>query len=130
MASARAHIRIDRSADDVWALVTDPTGIVDWFPGLTACTFAEGVRHVTTASGIEVDEEVVTNDSDLRRFQYRIVPGVVPVEQHLATVDVIDDGGTTLVVYGVDVAPDPLGPGMQQTVAGALDGLKSRAERP
>lgn len=129
MATSRAHIRIDRPADEVWQAVTDPTLIKDWFPGLSDCTSDGSSRHVTTADGIEVDEEIVTNDAALRRFQYRLLPGAVPVEQHLATVDVIDDGDGTLVVYGVDVQPEAFGPAMQQTVDGAVAGLKAHVER-
>lgn len=129
MATARAHAHITRPVGEVWPLVADPNGIVSWFPGLQACTYADGVRHVTTETGVEVDEEIVTNDAELRRFQYRLRPGPVPVEQHLATVDVLDDGaGGSIVVYSVDVAPDALGAAMQSTVAGAVAGLKVRAE--
>jgi len=129
MATARAHIRIDRPADEVWQAVTDPTLIKDWFPGLSDCTVDGNLRHITTTTGMEVDEEVVTNDSSMRRFQYRLLPGSVPVEQHLATVDVIEDGVATLVVYGVDVQPGAFGGPMQQTVDGAVAGLKAHVER-
>ena len=128
MATARAHIRIDRPADEVWQAVTDPTLIKDWFPGLSDCTADGNVRHVTTTTGIEVDEEIVTNDESLRRFQYRLLPGPVPVEQHLATLDVIGDGDGTIVVYGVDVEPEAFGAAMQQTVDGAVAGLKAHVE--
>ena len=129
MATTRAHIRIDRPADEVWKAITDPTLIRDWFPGLSDCTSAGDVRHVTTSNGMEVDEEIITNDSTLRRFQYRLLPGPVPVEHHLATVDVIDDGDGALVVYGVDVKPDDFGAAMQQTADGAVAGLKAHVER-
>jgi uncharacterized protein YndB with AHSA1/START domain len=129
MATARGHIRIDRPAADVWQAIADPTLIKDWFPGLSDCTAdGSGVRHVTTSNGREVDEEIVTNDASLRRFQYRLLPGAVPVEQHLATVDVIEDGNGSLVVYGVDVQPEAFGPAMQQTVDAALAGLKAHVE--
>ena len=128
MATTRAHIHIDRPADEVWKAITDPTLIKDWFPGLSNCTAADSVRHVWTTTGIEVDEEIVTNDADLRRFQYRLLPGPVPVEHHLATVDVLEDGDGSLVIYAVDVLPEPFGPAMQQTAEGALAGLKAYSE--
>lgn len=130
MATARAHTRIARPAAEVWKHITNTDGIVEWFPGVAACTSADGVRHVRTSTGIELDERIVTNDQVLRRFQYSIVPGVVPVEHHLATVDVIDDdaGEGPLVIYSVDVTPDAMGASMQQSVEAALVGLKSFAE--
>jgi carbon monoxide dehydrogenase subunit G len=128
MATARAHIRIARPTDEVWSRIADPIAIVDWFPGVATCTLASDVRTVTTDSGMTVDEQVVTNDADLRRFQYRLVdvPGFA---HHLATVDVLDDdAGGAIVVYGVDVAPDELGPAMTNTLAAAVEGLKRSVE--
>ena len=127
------EIRIERifnaPRDRVWKAITDQNGIKEWFPGLSDCTSKDNVRHVTTTQGIEVDEEVVTNDGDLRRFQYRLLPGPVPVEQHLATVDVIEDGDRSLVIYAVDVQPDAFREPRQQTVEAALAGLKQHVER-
>lgn len=128
MGTARAHGRIDRPAVDVWAAVTEPTAISGWFPGVAECTYADGVRHVTTATGIEVDETVVTNDTELRRFQYALQPGVVPIERHLATVDVLDDGDGALVIYSVDVTPDAMAGAMQQTADAAVAALKQHVE--
>jgi len=39
----------------------------------------------------------VTNDPELRRFQYRIVGGGMPVESHIGTVDMREDGGGSIV---------------------------------
>ena len=35
--SVRHHVVIDRPADEVWALVGDPTRIPEWFPGIVSC---------------------------------------------------------------------------------------------
>lgn len=128
MATARAHIRIARPAAEVWQAVSDPTAIKHWFPGVAECVAAGDVRHVSTTTGVEVDERIVANDATLRRFQYALLPGAVPVESHLATVDVIEDGEGALVVYGVDVLPDALGSAMQSTVEGAVAGLREHLE--
>lgn len=128
MATARAHIRIERRVDDVWATVSDPTSIAMWFPGVTTCTFADGTRRCTTESGLEVDERIVSNDDTLHRFQYSIVPGAVPVAHHIATVDVIADGDESLVVYGVDVEPNEFGASMQSTIDSAVQALKEFLE--
>ncbi len=129
MATARAHIRIARPADEVWALVTDPTRINGWFPGVDGCTLEDDVRHVHVVGDIEVDEKIVTNDESLRRFQYSLVPSaVVPLESHLATVDVFDDADGSLIVYSIEVAPEPFGASMQQSADGAVAGLKAYAE--
>jgi uncharacterized protein YndB with AHSA1/START domain len=129
MGTSRAHMRISRPVDDVWAAITDPAAIVSWFPGVAACTVSDGLRHVRTSTGLEVDEAIITNDGALHRFQYSLLPGAVPVERHLATVDVIEDGTGSLVIYSADVAPDSAAPAMQRTVEAAVSGLKAHIEQ-
>lgn len=109
MATIRRELRIDRPADEVWAVVGDVGRIHEWFPGIVGCevsTTGDGtvVRTVTLGTGLRLEEHVVTNDPCLRRFQYRIVGGVL--REHLGTVDVIElDAGSCLVVYGTDAEP-------------------------
>lgn len=108
MATLRSHARIHRTADDVWAVVGDPSRIIEWFPGLTGVTVADGVRTLTMRSGLPVHEEIVTLDHRRRRFQYRIT-GPLPVRYHLGTMDVIDDGEPgCLLVYSTEIDPEPM----------------------
>lgn len=129
MATARAHDRVARDVDTVWAAVSDPVGITKWFPGVADCTLDGSVRHVVMSNGVEVDERIVSNDAGLRRFQYSIVPGgVVPYEHHLGTIDVIEDGDGALLIYAGDVTPDNFGPSLQKTLEAAVQGLKGYLE--
>jgi hypothetical protein len=108
MATIRSHARIHRDPDEVWAVLADPTRIVEWFPGVTDATVADGVRTLTLRSGVPVFEDIVTLDHRMRRFQYRIT-GPLPVSYHLATMDVIDDGEPgCLLVYSTEISPDPM----------------------
>ncbi len=86
-----------------------------------------------------LEEEIVTSDDDLRRFQYRVIemqfggqPMPPPVNV-LATVDVIEDRDGSLVIYSTDIEPvdDPNGDIERTTVefnkagtASFLRGLK------
>ena len=128
MASVRKHLRIDRSADDVWKVVTDVGNIADWFPMIESSSTAGTTRSCDIAGVGTLVEEIVTNDSELRRLQYRITEGV-PVEHHLATVDVLDDGDTALVIYSTDVRPDEMAGLMEASVEAGLGGLKAHLER-
>jgi carbon monoxide dehydrogenase subunit G len=108
VATLRREIRIRRPAEDIWQVITDPGTIHEWFPGIVASSVDEdddGVfRIVELASGIRLTERIVTNDSTLRRFQYRIEGGVF--QEHLGTVDVIElDEEDSLVIYSTDAAP-------------------------
>ena len=127
MATIRHHTRIARKPDEVWAQVSDPVALKSWFPGLTDATVKGNVRTISMGD-LQIDEEIVTNDADLRRFQYRISGGPVQPEYHLGTVDVLDDADGSLVVYSTDVQPDELKDLFDGTISGAVQGLKSALE--
>jgi hypothetical protein len=108
MATLRSHVRIQRSADDVWAVVARPERIAEWYPGIVAASVTDGVRTITLRTGMPLQEDIVTVDHRLRRFQYRVT-GPIPVRFHLGTMDVIDDGlPGCLLVYSTEIEPDPL----------------------
>jgi hypothetical protein len=127
LATIRHHTRIARSADDVWILVSDPD-IGGWFPGVDSCTIDGDVRTIGTM-GIEVQEQVVTTDDNLRRFQYSIIGGAMVPEHHIATIDVIEDGDESILIYSCDVKPDEagalLGPVLEQATAAIKNELES-----
>jgi len=127
MATIRHHARIAAPPEQVWATVSDPAGIADWFPGLGTVGFDGSVRTIDMG-GLTIREEVVTNDDDLRRFQYRITEAPMPTEYHLATIDVLDDGDGSLVVYSCEILPDELKEILDPTLAGALEGLQRYCE--
>ena len=127
MATIRYHARINRSADEVWKVVSD-AGNMDWFPAAESCSLSGTTRTVSFGGDITVDEEIVTSDDELRRFQYRIVGGAMPVESHLGTIDVIEDGDGALVIYSTDVLPDGLAKPMNSSIRAAVEGLKKHFE--
>lgn len=128
MASLRSTVRIARPADEVWKVVSDPAGISAWFPGIEQSSAADGTRSCTLAGGHRLEEDVVNVDDELRRFQYRITGGM-PVEYHLGTVDVLDDGPHgALVVYSTEITPDSLADRMRPSIDGGVLGLKAHLE--
>ncbi|MBU3718568.1 MAG: SRPBCC family protein [Actinobacteria bacterium] len=120
MGTVRRHVFIDRPADLVWSLVGDPARLHEWFP-TTATEVVGNKRWVSLASGLKFEEDIVTLDHDLRRFQYTIVNNAI-VKSHLGTVDVIPDGDARcVVVYSTDADPEV----MALMIAGAAgDGLE------
>jgi ligand-binding SRPBCC domain-containing protein len=108
MGTVRRHIFIDSPAEEVWALVGDPARLHDWFP-ITSCEVVGNKRWINLASGLRFEEDIITLDHDLRRFQYSIVNNLI-VKSHLGTVDVIPDGpNRCMVMYGTDIDPEPMG---------------------
>ncbi len=127
MATMRETIHIDVPPDKVWAGVRDPLALLDWFEGLDGGEMVGSARQLKMGD-ITVTEEIVTVDDDLRRFQYSITEMPIPVEYHLATIDVLEDGDGTLIIYGVDVKPDMLGDILAPTIVGATKGMKKHFE--
>ncbi len=120
MGSVRRHLAIDAPADAVWEWVGRPgRRLHEWFP-VVATEIADPPspeaaergalmqRWITLATGMRFEEDVVTLDPVQRRFQYRIV-GNPLITQHLATVDVLEDGpDRCIVVYSTDMEPAPM----------------------
>jgi carbon monoxide dehydrogenase subunit G len=127
MGTVRRELRIDRSPDEVWAVVGDPTTIHEWFPGIDASTVEGDVRTITLGSGLPLPERIVTVDPLLRRFQYRIEGGIF--RNHQGTIDVLDLGdGTSLVVYSTDAEPDVMALVIGGATGAALHELKRQLE--
>ena len=127
MGSVRRHVHINRDPETVWALVGDLARQHEWFP-LQSCRVEGKKRWITSASGLTFEEDIVTHDHSLRRFQYRIVgnPGITA---HLGTCDVIDDGrGGSTVVYSTDMEPEALALVIAGAAGEGLDKLKRLME--
>lgn len=127
MGSVRRHVQINRDPDTVWALVGDLSRQHEWFP-LTGCRVEGNKRWITLASGITFEEDIVTHDHAMRRFQYRMVgnPGIT---EHLGTCDVLDDGhGGSIVVYSTDMQPEALALVIGGAAGEGLDTLKRMME--
>lgn len=129
MATLRTHVRINRPVEQVWNTVSDAGNIAAWFPAVATSSATSGTRSCELAGGGSLTEEIVTNDSDLRRFQYRITHGL-PVQSHLGTVDVLDDPDGALVIYSTEIAPDELAEQVGPLIEDGLTGLKQHLETP
>jgi len=118
--TVRRHVFIAASAERVWELVGSPERLHEWFP-VVASDVEGSTRWVALASGLRFEEEIVTLDHDLRRFQYRIINNPI-IKSHLGTVDVIPDGPRRcVVVYSTDLDPEA----MALMIGGAAgDGLE------
>ncbi len=126
-ASVRRQVRIARPADQVWALVGDPSRIAEWFPGIDSATVEGNRRTVVTGAGLPMPEVIVTNDALQRRFQYRIETPVI--REHLSTIDVFDLGdGTSLVSYAADADPATMALVIAGAAGAALEHLRTLLE--
>lgn len=123
----RRAVRIQRSADDVWALIGDPARLHEWFPGITATTVDGTSRVITTRMGLPMPEEILTDDPIARRFQYKLLLPVV--KEHLSTLDVHDLGdGTCLATYAADADPAAMALIIAGAAGNALENAKQMLE--
>ena len=100
MAEAQSEIEIDRTPDEVWAVVGDFGGI-GFMPGIESVEVDGDVRTVGTM-GIEVVEKLVSRDDATRTIAYSIIGGPVPVENHKATISVEPAGDGSHVTWAVE----------------------------
>jgi len=107
MGTVRRHAFVECNANKVWSFVGAPERLNEWFP-INECRVEGNKRWITLAAGIVFEEDIITLDHDLRRFQYKIVNNSL-IKFHLGTVDVIPDGDNRcLVMYSTDMDPEVL----------------------
>src|ERR1700677_2485933 len=127
MASLRHERRIAAEADVVWSVITRPESIVEWFPGVESCVVEGNLRTITLVTGMELPEEILTNDAIQRRFDYRITSPLFRF--HFASIDVIELGKhDTLCVYSTTAEPDTLALLIAGGTLGALEQIRRIAE--
>jgi carbon monoxide dehydrogenase subunit G len=125
--SVRREVVIEAGADDAWRLVGRPEVLHTWFPGIVDCRVEGDRRTVTLATGLTLDETILTNDPLQRRFQYRISGGLFV--EHLASLDVIALGEhRCLVTYATDADPATMAIVLGGAMGGALDELRRQLE--
>jgi len=127
MAVIRRELRIARPADEVWPAIGDPAALPGWFPGIVAAQVDGSSRVITTASGICLPEEIVTNDPVRRVFQYKITAPLL--SNHLGTIEVTDaDDGCCLVSYQTSCEPDTIALVIGGACGNALHELRRQLE--
>jgi carbon monoxide dehydrogenase subunit G len=126
MGTGTATIDIDRSADDVWAVIGDFGGIGGWMPGIDSCR-VEGEDRILETMGMTITERLVKKDDAGRALAYSIASGA-PVETHEAVITVTPAGEGSHVTWVVDATPDEMADLMATIYQQALDALKTHVE--
>lgn len=123
----RYDLRIQRSADDVWEVLSTLDSLPLWFPGIVSCELDGDVRHVELQSGMKLPERMITVDHLLKRLQYQLDLPVLA--QHRTTVDVISLGeNECIVIYSTDADPRIISLTMGAGTGRALYGLRDYIE--
>jgi len=127
MAVVCRKIMIARLPDEIWPAISDPAALSTWFPGIVAAEVNGTSRLITTASGLTMAEEIVTNDPVRRIFSYRLTAPMV--RDHLGTIEVRDAGyGQSLVSYETRCEPDAIALVIGGACGNALHELRRQLE--
>ena len=127
MADGKVEVTIERSPDDVWALIGDFGGLGGWMPGIESCELDGDVRRLQTM-GMEIHEQLQERDDDARRLSYSIVQSPMPLEHHLATLTVTPEGGGSRLEWAYEVRPDEMAAAFGPVYEGSAQAVKQQLE--
>ncbi len=127
MAKGKAEVTIDRTPDEVWALVGRFEALDEWMPGIDSCEMDGDVRKLTTM-GMEIHEQLMDRDETAHRISYSIVQSPLPLEHHLATITVIPEGSGSRLEWAYEVLPDEMTAGIAPIYEGSVQAIKQLLE--
>jgi carbon monoxide dehydrogenase subunit G len=127
MGKGQHELRIDRSADDVWKVVSDFGGLAAWMPGIETCELESDDVRKLSMMGMELREQLKTKDDANRVLAYSLV-GMPGIDLHLATISVRPDGGGSMVTWAFEAEPESMAGMMDGTYKSALEALKNHCE--
>src|SRR5262245_39630949 len=125
MASVEHKVQVDKTPDEVRAVLGNYWGLADWFPGIERCEKTSDDVRTIYLGDLEINEQLLEHDEDDRRVVYTIASGPMPLEFHRAEWVVIEDGDGAVIVVTAEVRPDDaieiLGPVYEQAAQGLRD---------
>src|SRR5687768_8145107 len=98
------EIVIDRSPDEVWAVVGDLADVTRWVPGVTT-TRMEGMRRICNmADGGEIHEEIADFSDEQRSYRYEQTVHPLGFKRSEGTLAVEPQGeGSSRVVWNAEL---------------------------
>lgn len=128
MAEGKTEVTIDRTPDEVWAVVGRFEGLDEWMPGIDSCEMDGDVRKLSS-QGMELHEKLMARDEDARTLSYSLVEGPIPVEHHLATISVQPEGEGARLVWSFEVEPDEMAAVFGPIYDGSVRAVKEQLEQ-
>ncbi len=127
MAEGKSEVTIDRTPDDVWAVVGRFEGLDEWMPGIDSCEMDGDVRMLQS-QGMELHEKLVHRDEDAKTISYSLVKSPMPLEHHLATISVEPDGAGSKLTWSHEVRPDEMAAVFGPVYEGSVQAVKQQLE--
>lgn len=115
------------TADQVWAIVGTPDR-VDWVPGIEGCEFDGEVRAFKLPGAGFIKERILKRDEATRFIEYSCFESPMPLEKHLASMQLEATENGCLLVWLTEVEPLEVEPFIQGSMDGALVQLQRVCE--
>jgi hypothetical protein len=129
MTTIHREVEIACDADRAWAEVRDFSAAARLFAGvLTDCQEADGLRTVTFANGLVVQERLVALDDARRRLAYTVLDG--PFTYHAAAMQLIASARGARFLWTSDFLPDEAVSGVEPLIDAGCAAIKRALEVP
>jgi hypothetical protein len=127
MATIHREVEIASDADRAWAELRDFSAAARLFAGvLTDCQEADGLRTVTFANGLVVQERLVALDDARRRLAYTVLDG--PFTYHAAAMQLIASARGAHFLWTSDFLPDEAVSGVEPLIDAGCAAIKRALE--
>ncbi len=128
MASISREVVVQAVAERIWSVLKDVGAVATKLaPGVvTQSSLEDGVRHVTFANGLKIEELIVTIDDSAKRVVYAVQGRA---KHHQASMQVVSDGlKQCRFVWITDVLPDDAAPRFANMMDQAIPVIKRTLE--
>lgn len=110
-------IQFPCSPAQLWAIVGTPDR-VDWVPGVTECTYDGSVRSLSLPGAGSIKEQILEHNDAAMTMQYSCIESPIPLESHLAEIELKANETGTTMHWRTTVAPEQF----EQFIAESMDG--------
>ena len=108
MANVSHDITIDRTPDEVWAVLGQFGGLETWMDGVESCVVEGKHRSVVLAGGMTAEEDEVARDDAARTYSYTVDGSAMGVTTWRSTVSVVADGAGSRATWALEMEPGHL----------------------
>lgn len=128
MATIHRDIAIACDPERAWAELREFGAAGRLFSGvLTDCREADGLRTVTFANGLVVQERLVSIDEARRRVAYTVLDG--PFTHHSAAMQLVQGDQGARFVWTSDFLPDAVAADVEPLVDAGCEAIKRALEQ-
>ena len=121
------RITFNCDPSQLWQLVGTPD-CVDWVPGVTLSEFDGEVRSLTMPGAGALKEKILNVDDNAMSIEYTVTESPLPLDSHIAEIQVSGTSGATEMVWKTSVTPEAYEKFIVETMDGAIAQLRSMLE--